>query len=1117
MQSSGRAAETGGDAAPSPGAAAKPGARAATESLPTTSRAADATARAERTIELLEGLADQLSAGIDGRDFEAARRARGTIDALRPGLAASLDEAGHRGDDPAAGANLQRRAADVEARLDGLVSRAPEQDHNGDLLGAEADASRSAWLAEQGDASHEAVARAPRGARTGVTQSMDALVAGYAKLDDAALQKTKGKLTAHLTSPLRPEERDRISRQRDAIEWVEYQRQLERGESGRPETYGQELDAAQDAGRQFGHSAMQIGARSQLEAAYRAGGAGEMAGTRWALGARGNDDQRKALGDQAALVSGEAEAFKQAFRDQATHTAIAMLDRSSIEIEAALKQYGFVGGSHRLHEAARAYNQDPDNLDGAIADWRTLSDTGDRRAEQRKGDEEQRELAVVVRKLRTMQAEVDELEREEKNFTEQDWERRDIADPARNSPAARARLAEAYAIAEEQHPILLAYRHPEFGADTSRLGDLTAVGAGMEESILRQAIPKLGNILRTKIAIRTGQLSPLRMGPVVEMIKQEMHVPPGSERAAIARDLYNEASKQSLADWALSAISLALAVVSFVPGVGLGAKAAAEAVSLAIELRSQVNEYSEWKVAGGMNNTALDLAKSVSVTAPELRPLLLRLAVAGASVASLTQLLSLSAKLRAVRAAESAADDVLRELDELGARHGLKNLGDEVDGAVRGAKVYPAKSFVKAEVTRLSKLNVEKVTDGLRKTASRAFARGARFEAALAKASAEGASGVLRVADGGGEAVIHVEIELTGALSGAGRHGAESGPARFFVETPPTGPWKARIELSENLDPNDVQFVLGHELDEISELRTRFPKGKPEGGFGAELDPSIMRQGATQEFSTAHDIANAREIVALDADYKKLLKGRAKDELVKHRSRSIDEAIKVAGLDEPAVIEAKVNLLKQHGAPEDLLDRVRRVGSKATYEEHVAAMGQKGTRFTEDMIDHVMWGRGHGNQGFKRSGIEGGHSTDRLMSMGYPNSEYVFVESHHKAAAGTTARQYKQYKWTGSRASMPAPGSGRFPSDPQFTDAGWITTDMPKTTFDDPAAFLREAEDAWEEMLAGRQAAFPPGHSPQANELTAITKSGIQFTAFTDTLPDGRVTPTTIFVEASWF
>ena len=236
----------------------------------------------------------------------------------------------------------------------------------------------------------------------------------------------------------------------------------------------------------------------------------------------------------------------------------------------------------------------------------------------------------MVKKLRKMQEEVERLEQEERGLSAQDWERRDLADPSRNSPAARARLAEAYALAEEEHPILLAYRHPKYGPDTDRLGSLTTSGAGMEESILRQAIPKLGNILRTKIAVRTDQLSALRMAPVVEMTKQEMRVPPGSMRAAIARDLYNEASKQSLADWALSAISIALSVVSFVPGVGLGAKAAAEAVSLAIELRSQVNEYKEWKVAGGMNNTALDVARSVSTHAPAMRPLYLRVAAAGA-------------------------------------------------------------------------------------------------------------------------------------------------------------------------------------------------------------------------------------------------------------------------------------------------------------------------------------------------------------------------------------------------------------------------------------------------------------------------------------------------------
>ncbi len=526
------------------------------------------------------------------------------------------------------------------------------------------------------------IARTPRGVRTGATRNMGARVKALEDRSDSELRALKADLTARLSGTLGRQERRDLAHERDAIEWAEYQHQLERGESGRAGSHTRELDAAQAAGRRHGVGATSIGARAQLEGAYRTGGDHGALTTKAALGMRGgNLEQRLALEGQHAAIGAEATTFKAEFREQARHTAMGMLDQSSVEIEAALAQHGFVGGKHRLFDAADGYNRDPGKLDQLIADWRGLSDGRERATEKRKGDQEQANLALLVKELRKLQAEADRLERDEKNFTEADWAHRDAIEGARTSTSVRALLADAWVAAEIEHPILMAFRHEKHGADADRLGGMTSQGAGMEQSILRQAIPKLGNILRTRAAIRTDQLDPLRMGPVVELTKQQMHVPPGSVRAAAAKELYEAANQGSLADSVLSALSIALSVVSFVPGVGLGAKAAAEAVSLAIELRAQVNEYKEWKVAGVASNTALDMARSVSTYAPELRPLWLRLAVGGASAASLKQLLALRAKLTAARAAASAADDVLRELDELGAKHGVKGLGDEVDNA----------------------------------------------------------------------------------------------------------------------------------------------------------------------------------------------------------------------------------------------------------------------------------------------------------------------------------------------------------------------------------------------------------------------------------------------------
>lgn len=1001
----------------------------------------------------------------------------------------------------------QQQGAEAAAELTSLPVTEP-----GDAREQEAERS-----SEQVSPGPLEIARTPRGVRSQAMRGMQDRVIRLAAKSDEELVALRAELTARLAGSLDAKQRKDASHERDAIEWIEYTRRLERGERGpaSPFAFTSDLSAAQVAGAEQGVDATQIGARAQLEAFYRRDGVGgTLATTMKAVGGGTAAEQRAAYG-QSAAIEQENEAFRTEFREQARYTAMGMLDQSTEQIDAALRQYGFAGGSHRLFFAADAYNRDPDQLPQLVADWRTLSDTDDRKEPSAKGDKQQLALAKVVTDLRARQAKIEAAEAEEKNFREEDWARLDATESYHSSMAMRAELAEAWLAAEDAHPMLLAFRDPKYGAVVGKLDGLTAPGAGMEEAILRQAIPKLGNILRTRVALRTGKLSPLRMGPVVETTKQAMGVPPDSLRAAVVRQLYQEANAQSITDEVLSAVNIALMVASFIPGPGPVARVLAEATSLAIELRAQVNEYNEWKVAGGMNNTALDMARSVSLQAPEMRPLYLRLAVAGASVANIAQLARLSSKLRTLRAAESATDDVVRELDALGEQFGVKHLADDVEtaGAVKGAKTYPAKTFEKEGVTRVTKINAEKVRQGLKATRGRTFVGGARLEIDAAAATAEGGAGVLRVPGAHGDMVVDVEIRFRGELSAPGPHGADSGPARFTLDHSGGG-WKAKVEVSSGIDPVDVDFVVGHELDEIAELTRRFPSGKPTGGFGAEVEAGVMRPGAKTAQSTAHDVASAREIVALDADHRRLAQlGAASAEA---RGRSLDEAMKAAGLDDLAELDAKLRLLKQEGAPEALLDRVRRTGSKAVAADHAAAMGAKGTRFTEDMIDHVMWGRGRGTSEFKAKGVSGGHFTHELLDGAFPNSEYVFVEDAAKAAGGSTARRFKQYKWDGGRASMPQPGSGRFPTDKPFNDAGWALSEMPKTSFDDAQAFLREAEEAWGHWLDG-MALAPPGRSLKFNEFTARTQSGVQISGFFDNLPSGETVPTTFFVEASWF
>lgn len=941
-----------------------------------------------------------------------------------------------------------------------------------------------------------APARSPRGGTTRAAQEIGAVVKSLADLDDAALRARKAELTARLAGDLDPDEREALGRERDAIEWLEYLHRLERGEPGDARTDGQDRVAALQAAPAAGVDPARVGARDSREQAYR------RAGT-WGQLVFDNEHPAEAREDgaQHAAIHAEVGAFLEDFRAQARLTAIGMLDASSAELDRALAQYGFVGGRHRLKFAAEAYNRAPDDLDRHVEEWRALSDTGDRKAETRRGDAAQVDLAATVARLRSRTAQLRALEDTLRPGRGDAVESADQVQTWETVLALRTQLAEDWLDAEAAHPALLAFRDPKHGADADRLGALDQAGPGMEQAILRQAIPKLGNILRIKTAVTSGALDPMRLAPAVELAKQQLKVPPGSLRDRAVADVHAAAGMGDSTDEILSAFSIALSLLAFVPTLGPGAKAAAEAVSLAIELRAQVNEHTAWQTAGGMDNTALDMARSVSTSAPELRPFVLRLAVAGASAASIGQLAHLALKLQRVRAAGGAVDDVVRELDDLGAPVGLRNLGDEVAGGVRGAGVYTPRT----RGDRIpSRLNAEKVRDGLKRANARAYARGARLEAAIAQATADGTTATLRVPTDAGTASVRIDLRFTGDLPAAA-HGADAGPARFQLDHDGTS-WTARIHVGHDLDPRDVEFVVGHEVDEIAELVRRHPQGKPPEGFDAEMSAGVMRDGAKTNQSTAHDVATAHEIVALKHQLARVPAG---SDNAAHYDATLQRLLKSAGLDEVAEIDAKLHLLTHAGAPADLLDQVRMVATRQLAAKHRAAMGAKGTRFTEEMIDHVMWGRGRSASEFARGGVEGGHVTERLLQMGYPNGDYVFVEVAQKAAGSTTARRFDQYRWRGP-AAVPSPGSGDFPTDKPFNPAGWIKTPMPKTTFDDAGAFLREAEDAFARWVDA-------GATPGSNGTwSAVSANGIPIAGY---LQAGAATPTptTAFVEAMWF
>jgi hypothetical protein len=254
-----------------------------------------------------------------------------------------------------------------------------------------------------------------------------------------------------------------------------------------------------------------------------------------------------------------------------------------------------------------------------------------------------------------------------------------LADLDRSIPFRRQQFRLAWIEAERAHPILAAYRDRD--ADASKLGGLAGSDHDITRSVIRQVLPKLGNIYRTKSALlgTWGHLDPLRLAPAVEIAKQRMFVPPRSARDGAITDIVAEAHDTGgLARWAYEAIMLALTALTLVPSAGTSVMAGLAIGGLAYDVYAGVDEYQDYKLMSAAGDTDLDELRSISDEEPSLTPLLMRIFSAGVNLTIARGLFKRAAALRRGASATSTVDKhAIDELNKLGERAGVKGVGDE--------------------------------------------------------------------------------------------------------------------------------------------------------------------------------------------------------------------------------------------------------------------------------------------------------------------------------------------------------------------------------------------------------------------------------------------------------
>lgn len=559
--------------------------------------------------------------------------------------------------------------------------------------------------------------------------------------DNTTIAARRVELQGRLSRTTDPKARNELLREYEAIEWVARERNLalpkDPGEEAAPQAFmgGKPIkfwapDNAQGM-RAMLEREMAAGTGYDAARAHVAARIGYSTMSRSAA----NNDKRLIGEQQTELMDHDAAAFPASFQAEAKQTALSMLDASSIVVDAVLRSYGIAGGAFRLTDAAHKVATDPGSLDAEVDKWVALSAHGDgNHAAFAAGHSNRDGLAKEAARLRALQDSIAALASEqlrlmkgvEANRHEHPGMARsarpldgskldgvrakaqplqgsaenpfdNLSKPATGTPdqqlefvrgalqARQAQFKAAWIQAEREHPVLAAFRAGK-APDAS-----TLPGMGSDEattrSVIKQVLPKLGNIYRTKAALQgTGTLDPLQLAPVVELAKQRMFVAEGSYRDRAVHDMVEQAYEKhgGLVHWAFEAVLIGLTLVTLVPTGGASGMAALALTGLAYDIYAGLGDYEDLQLMSAATGTDLDKIRSLSDTEPSLTPLLTRMISAGLNFTLAGGLFKRAVGLHRMALGNAVDREAVVALNKAGEEVGVGGIGDEAaasDGA----------------------------------------------------------------------------------------------------------------------------------------------------------------------------------------------------------------------------------------------------------------------------------------------------------------------------------------------------------------------------------------------------------------------------------------------------
>jgi hypothetical protein len=255
-----------------------------------------------------------------------------------------------------------------------------------------------------------------------------------------------------------------------------------------------------------------------------------------------------------------------------------------------------------------------------------------------------------------------------------------------------------------------------------------------------------------------------------------------------------------------------------------------------------------------------------------------------------------------------------------------------------------------------------------------------------------------------------------------------------------------------------------------------------------------------------HDQAQARELVA---GYNR------QSGLPAQRLAAMADKLRAWGLQDPMHAEAKIDLLRSQGVPEDLL---RALHADLSSRGLGTVVGTP-PFLDPERIGHVLYPESPSGT---NTLVGGAHFDPALQAhqAATPDQVYVLI-GQKKGADGTTYRSYAQLKWAGG-GTPPATGDSRIPAALKPSAPGypglditptqqplWTVFGDPKTTFDKPGTFLAEAQSAWQNYLAA-------GGSSGNFKWKAASAHGVHVEGWAQRDATGKYTVLTVYPDGAW-